>query len=139
MREQNCYGGDVVKEVIKDYKDLKVWHKALEVVCDIIELIDLLPPGSAKKVIGEQIIGSSSSVCSNIAEGHNSGSSREFHRILKIAFRQAKETDNWLQVIKRSRKFAEPKIVGFADRIEARNLEVIKMLASLKESIKIHI
>jgi len=125
-----------MKGVIKDYKNLKVWQKALEVVCDIIELIDMLPPEPARKVIGEQIVGSSSSVCGNIAEGHSSGSSKEFHRILKIAFREAKETDNWLQVIKQSKKFAKPKIVEFADRIEAKNLEVIKMLASLKESIR---
>ncbi|UCG92102.1 MAG: four helix bundle protein [candidate division WOR-3 bacterium] len=121
---------------IRDYKDLKVWQKALEVACDVLELVDMLPAGPARDIIGKQIIGSSTSVCANIAEGHSSGSSREYHRILKIAFREAKETDNWLQVIKVSRKFARPKIVDFAKKIEDKNTEVLKMLSSLRTSIK---
>ncbi len=123
-------------EAIKHFKELKVWQKALDVVCDVIELVDLLPAGSAGRVIGEQIIGCSTSVCANIAEGHSSGGSKEFHRILRIAYREAKETDNWLQVIKRSKKLARPSIVSFAQSIENKNIEVMKMLSSLKKSIK---
>ena len=125
-----------MKEDIKDYKDLRVWQTAVEVVCDIIELVDMLPPGPAREIIGKQILGSSTSVCANIAEGHSSGSTREYNRILKIAYREAKETDNWLQVIKRSKKFAKPEIIAFATKIEKKNIEVIKMLSALKRSIK---
>jgi four helix bundle protein len=121
---------------IKDYKNLKVWKKALGVVCDITELVDMLPPGPASEIIGKQILGSSTSVCANIAEGHSSGSSKEYNRILKIAYREAKETDNWLQVIKTSRKFAKVSVIEFTKKIEAKNLEVIKMLSSLRKSIQ---
>ena len=121
---------------IRDYKDLKVWQKALEVVCDVIELVDTLPPGPASEIVGKQILGSSTSVCANIAEGHSSGSTREYNRILRIAYREAKETDNWLQVIKTSRKFAKTSIIEFTKRIEAKNLEAIKMLSSLRKSIQ---
>jgi four helix bundle protein len=125
-----------MKDQIKDYKDLKVWQTAVEGVCDIIELVDMLPPGPAREIIGKQILGSSTSVCANIAEGHSSGSTREYNRILNIAYREAKETDNWLQVIKRSKKFAKPRIIAFATKIENKNIEVIKMLSALKKSIK---
>ena len=125
-----------MSDKVRDYKDLKVWQKALKVVCDVIELVDMLPPGPASEIIGKQIVGSSTSVCANVAEGHSSGSTREFNRILKIAYREAKETDNWLQIIKNSKKFAKPRVVTFAQKIEANNLEVIKMLSSLKRSIK---
>ncbi len=64
---------------IKDYKDLKVWRKAIEVVDKIIYLVDVLPTGSAGNIIGKQILGSCTSVCANIAEGHSSGGSREFN------------------------------------------------------------
>jgi len=121
---------------IKDYKDLKVWQKALSVIDKVIELVELFPSGPASNIIAKQILGSSTSVCANIAEGHSSGSSREFNRILKIAFREAKETDNWLQVIKKSRKFAQPRIIERAQIIEQENIEVIKMLRSLKKSIQ---
>jgi four helix bundle protein len=125
-----------VNNKVTDYKDLKVWQKAIEVVCEIIELVDMFPPGSASEIVGKQILGSSTSVCANIAEGHSSGSSREFNRILKIAYRESKETDNWLQVVKKSRKFHKPTIIKYAKKIELDNLEVIKMLSSLKKSIQ---
>ncbi len=125
-----------MKDRVKDFRDLKVWQKALEVVCDVIEFVDMLPPGPAGEIIGKQILGSSTSVCANIAEGHSSGTSREFHRILKIAYREAKESDNWLQVIKKSKKFAKPEIVLFAQKIEENNIEVVKMLSSLRKSIQ---
>jgi four helix bundle protein len=121
---------------INDYKDLVVWQKALGVIEKIIELVDQLPCGAASEIIGKQILGSSTSVCANIAEGHSSGSIKEYNRILKIAFREAKETDNWLHVIKKSKKFARPNIINIAQIIEADNLEVIKMLFSLKKSIQ---
>lgn len=121
---------------IKDYKDLRVWQKALEVVCDVIDLVDALPPGPASNVVGRQIIESSTSVCANTAEGHSSGSSKEFNRILKIAFREAKETDNWLQVIKSSKKLAQREITGLAENIEEKNIVVLKMLVSLRKSIQ---
>ncbi len=125
-----------MESTVTDYKGLKVWWKALQVACDVIELVDMLPSGPATKVIGEQMIGSSTSVCANIAEGHSSGSSKEFNRILKIAYRETKETDNWLQVIKSSKKFTKQKLITFAQNIESKNIEVIKMLSSLKKSIQ---
>jgi len=86
-----------MKNGIKDYKDLKVWQKAVEVVCDIIELVDMLPPGPAREIIGKQILGSSTSVCANIAEGHSSGITREYNRKLRkliIGYRSSKEVRN---------------------------------------------
>ncbi|KPK63078.1 hypothetical protein AMJ83_08370 [candidate division WOR_3 bacterium SM23_42] len=125
-----------MRNKIVDYKDSKVWQKALEVICDVIELVDMLPTGPASTIIGSQILGSSTSVCANIAEGHSSGTAREYHRILRIACRESKETDNWLQVIKRSKKFAKPEIVIRAQEIEVKNVEVMKMLSTLKKRLK---
>ena len=125
-----------MKEKIRDYKDLNVWQKALEVVCEIIEVVNAFPPGSASSIVGKQIVGSSTSVCANIAEGHSSGSTREYHRILKIAYREAKETDNWVHIIKICKRFAKPNITTRMESIELKNTEVIRMLSSLKRSIR---
>jgi four helix bundle protein len=121
---------------IKDYKDLKVWQMALEVACDVIELVEALPPGYARDVISRQVIDSSASVCANIADGHSSGSNRVFSRILKIAYGKAKETDNWLSVIKNSKKTATSQAVERADKIIGKNVIVLKMLNSLIARIK---
>jgi len=67
-------------------------------------------------------------------EGSSAGSIKEYCRILKIAFREAKETDNWLQVIKKSKKFARSNIIAQVELIESDNTEVIRMLFSLKKA-----
>lgn len=121
---------------IRDYKDLIVWQKAFDVVDKLIDFVDILPHGPASEIISKQILGSSTSICANIAEGHSSGSSKEFNRILKIAFREAKETDNWLQIIKKNKKYSKPSIIKLATEIESDNLEVIKMLYSLRKRIE---
>jgi len=118
---------------IVNYEDLKVWQKALEVVCDVIELVDILSPYTASTIIGGQVLGSSTSVCANIAEGHSSGTAKEYNRILRIAYRESKETDNWLQVIETSKKFAKSGIITRAQDIESKNIEVMKMLSALKK------
>lgn len=128
-----------MRNKINDYKDLLVWQKALGVIEKIIELVDQLPGGAASEIIGKQILGSSTSVCANITEGHSSGSIKEYNRILRIAFREAKETDNWLQVLKKSKKFARANIITIVKFIEADNMEVIRMLFSLKKSIQKYI
>ena len=125
-----------MKNKIRDYKDLNVWQKALEVVCEVIEMVDAFPSSSASNIVGKQIVGSATSVCANIAEGHSSGSTREYHRILKIAFREAKETDNWVHIIRRSKRFAKPSITTRTESIELKNTEVIRMLSSLKKRIR---
>jgi four helix bundle protein len=121
---------------MRDYKDLKVWQMALEVACDIIDLAEELPSGFARDIISRQMIDSSASVCANIADGHSSGSNRVFSRNLKVAYGKAKETDTWLHLVKHSKKFAADGIVELADRINAKNVVVLKMLHSLQAKIR---
>ena len=120
---------------VRDYKDLNVWRKALDVISEVLQLVEMFPPGPASRVVGEQMIRSSTSVSANIAEGQSSGSNREFNRILRIAYREAKETDNWLQVIRVSRKLAAPEILALVSSIEDKNIEVIKMLSGLRSRL----
>ena len=120
----------------RDYKDLKVWQMALEVACDIIDLVEVLPAGYARDVVSRQMIDSSASVCANIADGHSSGSSRVFSRILKVAYGKAKETDTWLHLITHSKQLTTDGINEQADKISAKNVVVQKMLHSLQAKVR---
>ena len=124
-----------VKKPVRDYKDLRVWHKAMSTVKQIMDLVEIMPKSISTRVISEQIIKSSTSVCANIVEGHSSGSSKEFARILRIAYREAKETDNWLQIIRQSDKYTNQQIMEAIRAIESSNLDTIKMLSSLRSKI----
>lgn len=132
----NKKGANMSESKIKDYKDLKVWQMALEVACDVIELVEALPPGCARDVISRQMIDSSASVCANIADGHSSGSNRVFSRILKIAYGKAKATDTLLHLVKHSKKLAADGIIDHAEKISVKNVVVLKMLHSLQAKIK---
>lgn len=129
-------GANMSESKIKDYKDLKVWQMALEVACDVIDLVEELPSGFARDVISRQMIDSSASVCAHIADGHSSGSNWVFSRILKVAYGRAKETDTWLHLIKHSKKLAADGIVERAEKINTKNVTVLKMLHSLQSKVK---
>ena len=121
-----------MKDVIKDYKDLRVWQKAMEVVSDVITLVGMLPSGPASRVIGEQIIGSSTSVCANIAEGHSRWYTKEFLHQLSISYGSLAELETQLIIA------IEVKII---DRIEIKSIleqidEIGKMINGLRNKLR---
>ena len=118
------------------YRQLKVWHKAHHVALDTIVMVEALPNKPGLNRIIDQIIGSATSVGANIAEGSNSRIGKEYIRYLEIALRSATETDNWVQVCKDSiiiRKYLD---LNLLTQIESANIETIKMLVKMIESLK---
>jgi four helix bundle protein len=69
---------------MSDYKKLLVWQKAIELTKEIYRLTKLLPEDE-KYGLSSQMRRSAVSIPSNIAEGHNRGSDKDFIHFLKIA------------------------------------------------------
>ena len=69
---------------IRDYKDLHVWQKAMELAKRIYLLTGRFPP-EEKFGLVSQMRRAAISVPSNIAEGYERTRPREFHRFLCIA------------------------------------------------------
>lgn len=67
-----------------DYKQLKVWQKALELTIEVYRLIRQLPK-EENFAIANQMRRAAVSIPSNIAEGHGRDSNREFIQFLNIA------------------------------------------------------
>lgn len=67
-----------------NYKDLKVWEMAMEVVIDIYHLSNDIPKDE-KFGLTSQIKRSAVSIPSNIAEGAGRNTKKEFSRFLDIA------------------------------------------------------
>ncbi|MBI2621273.1 MAG: four helix bundle protein [Candidatus Levybacteria bacterium] len=115
--------------MIKSYKDLIFWQRALEVTKLVIKLCRELPKDRVSVILISQIIRSSASVGANIAEGYGRYKTKEYPRFLQIALGSANETEYWLILIKDTYPIFEKEI----DIIIEKNLETIKMLsASLK-------
>jgi len=73
-----------VGATVKDYKDLHVWQKAMELARQVYKLTSLFPK---EEVYGltSQIRRSAVSIPSNIAEGSSRSGTKEFLQFLSIA------------------------------------------------------
>lgn len=70
--------------MIKDFKDLIVWQKAMDLVQEVYRLVKKLPKEELF-ALSDQIRRSAISIPSNIAEGQGRNSTKEFIQFLSIA------------------------------------------------------
>lgn len=68
----------------KDFKDLIVWQKSMELVAEVYRLVKKLPKEELY-ALSDQIRRSAISIPSNIAEGQGRNSMKEFNQFLAIA------------------------------------------------------
>jgi four helix bundle protein len=116
---------------MKNFRDLKVWHKSHELTLTVYKETKSFP---REELYGltSQIRRASASVPANIAEGCGKSSNADFARFLQIAFGSANELEYHL-LLARDLEILDNKI--YAD-LEERLVEVKKMLASLITKIR---
>jgi len=85
---------------MKDYKELEVWQKAVNLVVDIYRLTKNFPI-EEKYGLVSQIRRSATSIPANIAEGWGRGSTKEYLNFLMIARGSLMELDTHLIVSQR--------------------------------------
>ena len=69
---------------IKNYKDLTVWQKAMDLAVEIYKLIGKLPK-EEMYALSNQMRRAAVSIPSNVAEGHTRKSTKEYINFLSIA------------------------------------------------------
>jgi four helix bundle protein len=112
--------------MIRDYKQLKVWQKAMDLVVEVYKLTDKYPKEEIYGLIS-QTRRSAVSVVSNIAEGKTRGSDNKLKRFLLIAFGSGGELETQIGVAKRLEK---TKDLNYSTVDNLLN-EVMKMLNTL--------
>ena len=83
---------------MNDYKELEVWQKSISLVEDIYLKIEKLPRDE-KFALLDQIRRSAISIPSNIAEGHDRSSTKDFIRFLYISLGSAAELETQLIIV----------------------------------------
>lgn len=113
-----------------DYKQLKVWQKAMDLTIEVYDLIKKLPK---EEIYGlsDQMRRSVVSIPSNIAEGQGRNSDREFVNFLSIARGSLWELETQLEICKR---------LGYIDNNQMSNAfvlttEISKMINSLSKNL----
>ena len=87
-------------------KDNLIVDLSVEFALDIIEYAELLEE-KRKFVIANQILKSGTSIGANVREAQNAESKLDFIHKLKIAAKEADETDYWLELCIRSKKYPD--------------------------------
>ena len=117
--------------MLRSYRDLLVWQKAIELAVLIYRLSEGFPRAEVYGLTS-QIRHASVSVPSNIAEGYGRGSRKEYLQFLFIAQGSLKELET--QTILAQRMNYATAAQG--DRILSESEVVGKMLGSLIRSLK---
>jgi four helix bundle protein len=118
------------KTPIRDYKDLQVWQKSMELAKEIYELT-LSFPVAEKYGLISQMRRAAVSVPSNIAEGQARNTTGEFIQFISHAEGSLAELDTQLRLAQLLGLCRQIDVGG----ISARIVELQKMLKSLRRNL----
>ncbi|MCK0131596.1 four helix bundle protein [Flavobacteriaceae bacterium F08102] len=116
--------------MIKDFKDLIVWQRAMELVTEVYRLVKKLPK-EERFALSDQIRRSAISIPSNIAEGQGRNSTKEFIQFLSIAKGSKAELETQLLLCVKVTYLTNLEIEKATNLIQ----EVGKMLNALQKSL----
>ena len=113
-----------------DFRELKVWQKAMDLTVEVYSIVKLLPRDEAH-ALSEQIRRSVVSIPSNIAEGQGRETMKEFIRFLSIAHGSLRELSTQLEICERVQ------YLSINQTATAKSLiaEIDKMLNALSKSL----
>lgn len=117
--------------MIKDFKDLIVWQKAMELVAEVYLLVKILPKEELYS-LSDQIRRSAISIPSNIAEGQGRNSVKEFIHFLAIAKGSKAALETQLLLCVKIKYLNNNEIENAINLIQ----EIGKMLNALQNSLK---
>jgi four helix bundle protein len=118
--------------LIKSFRDLVVWQKAMDLVERIYAITAQFPP-EERYALTSQLKRASVSVPSNIAEGYGRNSTVDYIRFLQISLGSLFELDTQLELSNR---------LGFASEDAAQDAlelcaEIEKMLVTLISKLRV--
>ncbi len=121
------------KQVVRNYRDLVVWQKAMSLVEEIYALTRQFPADERFGLVA-QLRRAAVSVPSNLAEGQARKSTREFVQFISHAEGSLAEVDTQLTLSQRLAFCQERETEPIFSHVE----EIRKMLASLRGKLNGH-
>jgi four helix bundle protein len=115
---------------VKDYKDLKVWQKGIEIVDKVYEVTATFPKEELYGLV-VQMRKASVSIPSNIAEGFVRQHNKEYKQFLYISLGSCAELDTQLIIAHRRKYIAKEKLEGLAEDINHESRMLVKLIGTL--------
>ena len=116
---------------MKNYRDLEVWRKAIDLVVCSYELTRKFPKNEIYG-LSNQIQRSAVSIPANIAEGQGRQHSKEFLRYLSIAYGSPAELETHIEIAKRLLYINDQQV----EEMLSMSSKIGRMINGLKKSIR---
>ena len=133
MGETGCWdpGTRIQGELMKSYRELKVWQGGRELV-KMVYLATQSFPREERFGLTQQVRRAAVSVPSNIAEGHGRGSTKDYLRFLAISMGSVAEAETQLILANDLGLLAEAELGTLLQKLD----DIGKMLRGLRKSLK---
>lgn len=106
-----------------------ILNLSFEFALAVIAFCELLETDK-KYVIARQLLKSGTSIGANVREAQNCESNADFIHKLKIAAKEADETEYWLELCKQSENYPKP------DKLLIQIIEIKKLLNAIIATLK---
>lgn len=115
---------------VKDYKDLKIWQKGIEIADKIYSITDGFPKSELYGLVS-QMRKASVSISSNIAEGFVRNHNKEYKQFLYISLGSCAELDTQL-IISHKRNYVTNKDLEYlAEEINHESRMIVSLIKKL--------
>jgi four helix bundle protein len=115
---------------VKDYKDLIVWQKGIEIVDKIYSMTNSFPKDELYGLVS-QMRKAAVSIPSNIAEGFNRFHNKEYRQFLYIALGSCAELDTQLIIAHRRDYITKKKLEELAEDINHESRMLVSLINKL--------
>jgi len=114
---------------VKDYKELRVWQKGIEIVDKIYSITDGFPKNELYGLVS-QMRRAAVSIPSNIAEGFVRHHTNEYKQFLYISLGSCAELDTQLIIANRRNYIMNEKLKELAENINHESRMLVKLINS---------
>ena len=121
------------KEVVQNFRDLKVWQLGKEIVVEAYKATRCFP---SEELYGltTQIRRAAISIPSNISEGHSRRATRDYQRFLKIAAGSCAELETQVEIALELGYLQVASCEGVMEKIDHERRMLRKLIGKLSES-----
>lgn len=116
---------------MRNDKENPIVDKSFQFAIDVVEFCDLLYD-KKKFIIGQQLLKSGTSIGANAREAQNAESKADFIHKMKIAAKEADETEYWLLICKYAKTY--PTNEELLNKVD----ELLKILSKIISSSKLN-
>jgi len=117
---------------VKDYKELKVWQKGIEIVDKIYSITDKFPKEELYGLVS-QMRRAAISIPSNISEGFVRHHTNEYKRFLYISLGSCAELDTQLIISNRRNYVTKRDLEEFSEDINHESRMLVSLINKLKQ------